>query len=77
MSLESAYNTIEKLVNDFKNNERHYLASDYSESQARLDFIDKLFIALGWDVNHEHQIVRLVYELYGLTEEEIKIVEGE
>lgn len=55
MSLESAYNTIEKLVNDFKNNERHYLASDYSESQARLDFIDKLFIALGWDVNHEHQ----------------------
>lgn len=55
MSLESAYNTIEKLVNDFKNNERHYLATDYSESQARLDFIDKLFIALGWDVNHEHQ----------------------
>ncbi len=55
MSLESAYSTIEKLVNDFKNNERHYLATDYSESQARLDFIDKLFIALGWDVNHEHQ----------------------
>lgn len=55
MSLETAYNIIEKLVNDFKNNERHYLATDYSESQARLDFIDKLFIALGWDVNHEHQ----------------------
>lgn len=55
MSLESAYSTIEKLVNDFKANERHYLAADYSESQARLDFIDKLFIALGWDVNHEHQ----------------------
>jgi len=55
MSLESAYNSIEKLVNDFKANERHYLGPDYSESQARLDFIDKLFIALGWDVNHEHQ----------------------
>jgi hypothetical protein len=24
----------------------------------------------------DHQIDRLVYELYGLTEEEIKIVEG-
>ncbi|MBN8586213.1 MAG: N-6 DNA methylase [Ignavibacteria bacterium] len=55
MSLESAYSLIEKLVNDFNANEKHYLASDYSESQARLDFIDKLFIALGWDVNHEHQ----------------------
>lgn len=55
MSLESAYNTIEKLVEDFKSNERHYLAQDYSESQARLDFIDKLFIALGWDVSHTEQ----------------------
>lgn len=55
MSLESAYSLIEKLVKDFNANEKHYLASDYSESQARLDFIDKLFIALGWDVNHEHQ----------------------
>ena len=63
MSLESAYNSIEKLVIDFKTNERHYLASDYSESQARLDFIDIEY--------------RLVYELYCLTEEEIKIVEGE
>ncbi len=25
----------------------------------------------------DHQIDRLVYELYGLTEDEIKIVEGE
>ncbi len=55
MSLETAYNAVEKLVNDFKANERHYLAADYSESQARLDFIDKLFISLGWDVNHDHQ----------------------
>lgn len=55
MSLESAYNTIEKLVEDFKANEKHYLAPTYSESQARLDFIDKFFIALGWDVSHTEQ----------------------
>ena len=28
---------------------------DYSEAQARIDFIDKFWIALGWDVNHERQ----------------------
>jgi len=54
-SLEKAYYTIEKLVNDFKTNERHYLAQEYSESQARLDFIDKFLTALGWDVNHTEQ----------------------
>jgi len=55
MSLESAYSIIEKLVNDFKTNDRHYLAQNYSESQARLDFIDKFFVALGWDVGHIEQ----------------------
>jgi len=55
MSLESAYSIVEKLVNDFKVNERHYLAQNYSESQARLDFIDKFFVALGWDVGHIEQ----------------------
>ncbi len=55
MSLETAYNTIEKLVEDFKANEKHYLAPTYSESQARIDFIDKFLIALGWDVNHDIQ----------------------
>ncbi|HMQ70309.1 MAG TPA: N-6 DNA methylase [Ignavibacteria bacterium] len=55
MSLESAYLKISELVNDFKNNEKHYLSSVYSEAQARIDFIDKFFIALGWDVNHDVQ----------------------
>ncbi len=62
ISLESAYNSVKRLVNDFKANERHYLASDYSESQARVNFINIVY--------------RLVYELYGLIEEEIKIVEN-
>lgn len=55
MSLEAAYNTIEKLVEDFKANEKHYLSPSYSESQVRIDFIDKFLIALGWDVNHDIQ----------------------
>src|SRR4030095_10753103 len=55
MSIETAYLAIEKLVKDFKANENHYLSSTYSEAQARLDFIDKFLIALGWDVNHDEQ----------------------
>ena len=38
MSLESAYNTVEKLAEDFKNNEKHYLAPDYSEITGKARF---------------------------------------
>ena len=54
-SLETAYEQVAILVEDFKNNEKYYIQPDYSEAQARKDFIDKFFIALGWDVNHEDQ----------------------
>ena len=80
-----------ELVANFKANESYYLSPQFSEAQTRKDFIDKFFIALGWDVNHDtqknpyeqecaaldRQIDALVYELYGLSSEEIKIVEGE
>ena len=54
-SLESAYEQVAKLVEDFKNNEHFYTSSKYSEAQVRKDYIDKFFIALGWDVNHDEQ----------------------
>jgi hypothetical protein len=54
-SLETAYELIAILAEDFKNNEEYYTSPNYSEAQARKDFIDKFFIALGWDVNHEDQ----------------------
>lgn len=54
-SLSAAFERVEQLVSDFSRNEKHYLSSDYLEAQARLDFIDKFWIALGWDVNHERQ----------------------
>ena len=40
-SLESAYFAVEQLAKDFKANENHYLRPEYSESQTRIDFIDK------------------------------------
>lgn len=53
--LESAFAKVTNLVETFKQNERHYLSADYQEAEARKDFIDKFFIALGWDVNHDTQ----------------------
>ncbi len=54
-SLESAYENVSKLVEDFKNNEQYYITPKYSEAQVRKDYLDKFFIALGWDVNHDEQ----------------------
>ena len=54
-SLESAHAAVVQLVNDFAENEAHYLSSTYSEAQVRLSFINKLWMALGWDVTHQQQ----------------------
>ena len=53
--MENSFNTIQQLVANFKANEAAFLASNYSESQVRQDFIDKFFTALGWDVTHTKQ----------------------
>ena len=54
-TFDQAFTRIQELVSIFKENEARYTAPGYSEAQARLDFIDKFWIALGWDVNHEQQ----------------------
>ena len=50
-----AFKKIGILAKDFQGNESHYKSSKYSEAEARKDFIDKFWIALGWDVNHDKQ----------------------
>lgn len=52
---QTAFETINALARAFKANEAHYKSPKYSEAQARKDFIDKFWIALGWDVNHDQQ----------------------
>jgi hypothetical protein len=54
-SFDEAFERVKHLVAIFKKNEKQYLTPAYSEAQARLDFIDKFWVALGWDVNHETQ----------------------
>lgn len=54
-SFEKSLIEISRLVDDFKANESHYLDPSYSEADVRNDFINKFYIALGWDVRHETQ----------------------
>lgn len=53
--LDIAYNQVQLLVNKFNANINHYMSPTYSEAEARQDFIDNFFIALGWDVTHQTQ----------------------
>src|SRR5713226_5680365 len=47
-TFDEAFARVKQLVSTFSDNESKYLAPSYSEAQARLDFIDKFWIALGW-----------------------------
>lgn len=78
---------IAKLCGHFATNRQAYLAPGVKEAHVRQSLIDPFFEALGWDVRNagmaqrqidatDAEIDRLVYDLYGLTAEEIAIVEG-
>ncbi|HKZ52933.1 MAG TPA: hypothetical protein VJ085_06615 [Candidatus Acidoferrales bacterium] len=49
---ESFRAELERQVTKFAANEEEYCAQGYPEAQARLDFSDPLFRALGWDIEN-------------------------
>jgi len=70
---------VKKLIERFRENRDVYCSGAYNEAQARREFIDPLvheisLIQRQIDATNK-QINQLVYELYGLTDEEIRIVE--
>ena len=68
MSFEKAHSEIKILVENFKPNENFYISKEYQEAEVRKDFIDKFFIALGWDVLHHTQT--------NPYEQEVKVEKG-
>lgn len=54
-TFDEAFARVRELVATFKENEAFYTGSAYQEAEARKDFIDKFWIALGWDINSEEQ----------------------
>lgn len=54
-TFDAAFADVQILVGDFQKNQSYYLSPQYQEQEARHDFIDKFWKALGWDVTHETQ----------------------
>ncbi|MCY3023356.1 MAG: N-6 DNA methylase [Planctomycetota bacterium] len=54
-AFDEAFQRVRQLADTFKANEQRYLSAEYQEAEARKDFIDKFWMALGWDVNHDQQ----------------------
>ncbi len=49
----STTNRLENLIKTYERHRQHYRSGSYKEAQLRVEFIDDLFIALGWDVRNE------------------------
>ncbi len=41
-----------QLIERFERNREAYLSGQYNETQLRREFLDPMFISLGWDVNN-------------------------
>lgn len=52
MSREKIYSKVKSLVHRFEANKYHYLSKDYLEKEVKIDFINPLFEALGWDIRN-------------------------
>jgi type I restriction-modification system DNA methylase subunit len=54
-TFDKAFAKVQELIATFEANKERYLSTAYQEAEVRKDFIDKFWIALGWDVNHDKQ----------------------
>ncbi len=52
MEREQIHPKLKSLVQKFEANKYHYLSKNYLEEEVKIDFINPLFEALGWDVRN-------------------------
>lgn len=52
---DTAYAEVKQLIEAFSADITNCTRPEYSEARVRMDYIDKFFIALGWDVTHKVQ----------------------
>ena len=62
---------INRLIERFQENRDVYCSSGYNEAQARIEFIDPLFKALGWDMTNEKGYAETYKEV--IHEDAIKV----
>lgn len=65
---DAAHARVLELVGRFHQHAATYLQPSYQEAEARKDFIDPVFKALGWDVDHERE--------HNPYEQEVKVERG-
>ncbi|SBV37728.1 conserved hypothetical protein [uncultured Stenotrophomonas sp.] len=65
---EQAHKRIRELIDRFEKHAAAYMQPTYQEAEARKDFIDPMFKALGWDVDHERE--------HNPYEQEVKVERG-
>lgn len=65
---------IKELVDTFERNKKAYKKSEYKEEQLKQEFINKFFIALGWDVYNEDRAAPQYRDV--IFEDSIKIGTG-
>jgi type I restriction-modification system DNA methylase subunit len=53
MTKELAKESVQKLIDRFKEHHEDYHSPEYNEAKTRQDFINPFFKALGWDVDNE------------------------
>lgn len=71
MTREEAKAVVEKLVNRFAEQRNGYHAAEYNETKTRIDFIDPLFTAFGWDMHNKDDVAEPYREV--IHEGKVKI----
>ena len=56
ITFEQSKDEIARRVKQYLTNRAQYRATAYKEAHARQEFIDPLFIALGWDVHNSQRL---------------------
>ena len=70
-SKEEAYKIIQQLVVRFGEQIESYKSGEYNETLTRRDFIDPMFMALGWDVDNSQGYAEAYREV--IHEDKVKI----
>lgn len=55
VDIHSFRERLQTLITKFEKDKTHYLSRGYPEAQARVDFLNPFFKALGWDIENKAQ----------------------
>lgn len=77
MNRELCLQCVQELVDHFRQHHTQYTRahSDYNETQVRVDFVNPLLEALGWDVNNQKKLPQHLREV--LHEDAVGVEEGD